>query len=161
MAWSHGTQNMVVSTGRLGGDVVFSGHGAGGDATAVAVVSDLLAVAQGARSVSLPVTAEDGDGRLGRAALSAVHCGRQAGDRFGDLGCAFEGGSEHRFPFAASRISKASIAVCSDDGALFELDDCGGGWVNRERWTVCWCDRSRLRCWLWMTRTKRRLNPGE
>ncbi len=58
MAWSHGTQNMVVSTGRLGGDVVFSGHGAGGDATAVAVVSDLLAVAQGARSVSLPVKAK-------------------------------------------------------------------------------------------------------
>jgi homoserine dehydrogenase len=55
MAWSHGTQNMVVSTGRLGGDVVFSGHGAGGDATAVAVMSDLLAVAQGARPVSLPV----------------------------------------------------------------------------------------------------------
>lgn len=55
MAWSHGTQNMVVSTGRMGGDVVFSGHGAGGDATAVAVMSDLLAVAQGARSVSLPV----------------------------------------------------------------------------------------------------------
>ena len=55
MAWSHGTQNMVVSTGRLGGDVVFSGHGAGGDATAVAVVSDLLAVAQGSRPVRLPV----------------------------------------------------------------------------------------------------------
>ena len=54
LAWSHGTQNMVVSTGRFGGDVVFSGHGAGGDATAVAVVSDLLAVAQGARSVALP-----------------------------------------------------------------------------------------------------------
>jgi homoserine dehydrogenase len=58
MAWSHGTQNMVVSTGRYGGDVVFSGHGAGGDATAVAVVSDLLAVAQGARCVGLPVTAK-------------------------------------------------------------------------------------------------------
>jgi homoserine dehydrogenase len=58
MAWSHGTQNMVVSTGRMGGDVVFSGHGAGGDATAVAVMSDLLAVAQGARCVSLPVTAK-------------------------------------------------------------------------------------------------------
>ena len=56
IAWSHGTQNMVVSTGRLGGDVVFSGHGAGGDATAVAVLSDVLAVAQGARTVSLPVT---------------------------------------------------------------------------------------------------------
>ena len=57
MAWSHGTQNMVVTTGRFGGDVVFSGHGAGGEATAVAVVSDLLAVAQGASSVTLPVKA--------------------------------------------------------------------------------------------------------
>jgi homoserine dehydrogenase len=56
LAWSHGTQNMVVSTGKFGGDVVFSGHGAGGDATAVAVLSDLLAVAQRARSVSLPAT---------------------------------------------------------------------------------------------------------
>ena len=58
MAWSQGTQNMVVSTGRFGGDVVFSGHGAGGNATAVAVVSDLLAVAQDARCVSLPVEAK-------------------------------------------------------------------------------------------------------
>jgi homoserine dehydrogenase len=58
MAWSHGTQNMVVSTGWFGGDVVFSGHGAGGDATAVAVVSDLVAVAQGSYAVGLPVTAK-------------------------------------------------------------------------------------------------------
>jgi homoserine dehydrogenase len=56
MAWSKGTQNMVVSTGRFGGDVVFSGHGAGGDATAVAVLSDLVAVAQGSTPVGLPVT---------------------------------------------------------------------------------------------------------
>ena len=55
LAWSHGTQNMVVVSGKFGGDVVFSGHGAGGDPTAVAVVSDLLAVAQGCRAVQLPV----------------------------------------------------------------------------------------------------------
>jgi homoserine dehydrogenase len=55
MAWSHGTQNMVVASGRFGGDVVFSGHGAGGEPTAVAVVSDILAVAQGSRAVALPV----------------------------------------------------------------------------------------------------------
>ena len=55
MAWSHGTQNMVVASGRFGGDVVFSGHGAGGEPTAVAVVSDLLAVAQNCGSVALPV----------------------------------------------------------------------------------------------------------
>jgi len=55
LAWSHGTQNMVVVSGAFGGDVVFSGHGAGGEPTAVAVVSDLLAVAQGCRSVELPL----------------------------------------------------------------------------------------------------------
>jgi homoserine dehydrogenase len=55
MAWSHGTQNMVVVSGKFGGDVVFSGHGAGGEPTAVAVVSDLLAVAQGCKTVQLPV----------------------------------------------------------------------------------------------------------
>lgn len=55
MAWSHGTQNMVVASGKFGGDVVFSGHGAGGEPTAVAVVSDLLAVAQNCSTVQLPV----------------------------------------------------------------------------------------------------------
>ena len=55
IAWSHGTQNMVVTSGRFGGDVVFSGHGAGGEPTAVAVVSDILAVAQGSVAVELPV----------------------------------------------------------------------------------------------------------
>ncbi|MCU1223738.1 MAG: homoserine dehydrogenase [Edaphobacter sp.] len=55
LAWSHGTQNMVVASGRFGGDVVFSGHGAGGEPTAVAVVSDLLSVAQGCKTVQLPV----------------------------------------------------------------------------------------------------------
>lgn len=47
VAWSHGTQNMVVTSGQFGGDVVFSGHGAGGHATAVAVFSDVLAIAGG------------------------------------------------------------------------------------------------------------------
>jgi len=54
IAWSHGTQNMVVTSGEFGGDVVFSGHGAGGNPTAVAIVSDLLAVAQNSTSVTLP-----------------------------------------------------------------------------------------------------------
>jgi homoserine dehydrogenase len=55
IAWSHGTENMVVTTGEYGGDVVFSGHGAGGNPTAVAIVSDLLAVVHGSNSVALPV----------------------------------------------------------------------------------------------------------
>jgi homoserine dehydrogenase len=37
-----GSQNVVVSAGEFGGETVFSGHGAGGDPTAVAIVSDLL-----------------------------------------------------------------------------------------------------------------------
>jgi homoserine dehydrogenase len=55
IAWSRGTQNMIVTSGRFGGDVVFSGHGAGGYPTAVAVVSDVLAAAHGSLAVQLPI----------------------------------------------------------------------------------------------------------
>jgi homoserine dehydrogenase len=54
LAWSRGTENMVILSGHYGGDVVFSGHGAGGQPTAVAVVSDLLALAHGSRRVAIP-----------------------------------------------------------------------------------------------------------
>ncbi len=54
LAWSQDTQNMVIVTGHYGGDVVFSGHGAGGHPTAVAVVSDLLVLAHGSRRVEIP-----------------------------------------------------------------------------------------------------------
>jgi homoserine dehydrogenase len=54
LAWSQGTENMVIVSGHYGGDVVFSGHGAGGHPTAVAVVSDLLALAHGSRRVEIP-----------------------------------------------------------------------------------------------------------
>ncbi|HZB89430.1 MAG TPA: homoserine dehydrogenase [Terracidiphilus sp.] len=56
LAWSRETENMVILTGKYGGDVVFSGHGAGGHPTAVAVVSDLLALAHGSRRVEVPST---------------------------------------------------------------------------------------------------------
>jgi homoserine dehydrogenase len=50
-----GSQNLVVSTGEFGGETTFGGHGAGGDPTAVAVVSDLLQVARGrSRGIELP-----------------------------------------------------------------------------------------------------------
>ena len=54
LAWSRGTENMVLVGGAYGGDVVFSGHGAGGHPTAVAVVSDLLAIAHGSGAVEMP-----------------------------------------------------------------------------------------------------------
>lgn len=56
LAWSQGTENMVIASGHYGGDVVFSGHGAGGHPTAVAVVSDLLALAHGSQRVEIPST---------------------------------------------------------------------------------------------------------
>ena len=52
-AWSRGTENMVLVSGKYGGDTVFSGHGAGGHPTAVAVVSDLLAIAGGSKAPSI------------------------------------------------------------------------------------------------------------
>jgi homoserine dehydrogenase len=45
LASVEGSQNLVVATGKYGGETVFSGHGAGGNPTAVAVVSDILAIA--------------------------------------------------------------------------------------------------------------------
>lgn len=53
LAWSKGTENMVMTTGHYGGEVVFSGHGAGGHPTAVAVVSDLVNLAHGSRRVEI------------------------------------------------------------------------------------------------------------
>jgi homoserine dehydrogenase len=52
-AWSRGTENMVIVSGKYGGDTVFSGHGAGGHPTAVAVVSDLLAIAHGSKAPTI------------------------------------------------------------------------------------------------------------
>jgi len=45
LASIRGNQNVVTVTGQFGGETAFVGPGAGGDATAVAVVSDLLAIA--------------------------------------------------------------------------------------------------------------------
>jgi homoserine dehydrogenase len=64
LAWSRGTENMVILSGHYGGDVVFSGHGAGGHPTAVAVVSDLLALAHGSRRVELPSAKASVDGEF-------------------------------------------------------------------------------------------------
>lgn len=46
LAQVEGPRNLVMSTGKYGGETVFSGHGAGGNPTAVAVVSDLIAIAR-------------------------------------------------------------------------------------------------------------------
>jgi len=54
LAWSTGTENMVMTTGHYGGEVVFSGHGAGGHPTAVAVVSDLVNLVHGSRRIEVP-----------------------------------------------------------------------------------------------------------
>ena len=46
LARVEGSQNLVVATGTYGGETVFGGHGAGGNPPAVAVVSDILAIAR-------------------------------------------------------------------------------------------------------------------
>lgn len=50
LARVEGSQNLVIATGVFGGETVFGGHGAGGHPTAVAVVSDILAIARAKRS---------------------------------------------------------------------------------------------------------------
>ena len=45
LARVEGGQNLVMATGKFGGETVFAGHGAGGNPTAVAVVSDVISIA--------------------------------------------------------------------------------------------------------------------
>jgi len=47
LALVQGNQNVVVASGKYGGNTAFSGAGAGGHPTAVAVISDLIAAAHG------------------------------------------------------------------------------------------------------------------
>jgi homoserine dehydrogenase len=50
LARVEGSQNLVMATGKYGGETVFGGHGAGGHPTAVAVVSDILAISHAKQS---------------------------------------------------------------------------------------------------------------
>jgi homoserine dehydrogenase len=52
LARVEGSQNLVVATGTYGGETVFGGHGAGGNPTAVAIVSDILAIARSKQSTT-------------------------------------------------------------------------------------------------------------
>jgi homoserine dehydrogenase len=60
VAHAQGSQNLVTATGEFAGRMVFSGYGAGGDPTAVAVISDLYSIARSASAPmeALPGTAE-------------------------------------------------------------------------------------------------------
>ena len=60
IAHVEGGRNLVASTGEFSGQMVFSGLGAGGDPTAVAVVSDLIAIANasGAGAPRVPAAVE-------------------------------------------------------------------------------------------------------
>jgi homoserine dehydrogenase len=49
-----GSENLVTVKGRFGGETSFGGRGAGGNPTAVAVVSDVLGIARGARPPARP-----------------------------------------------------------------------------------------------------------
>jgi homoserine dehydrogenase len=67
LAGVEGGQNLVMSTGKFGGETVFAGHGAGGNPTAVAVVSDLIAI-QRSRQIN-GVALNENDEETGGAAL--------------------------------------------------------------------------------------------
>ena len=65
LARAQGCENVVLAQGKFGGSTAFSGPGAGGDATAVAVISDLVALASASSALvirekrTLPVSNEN------------------------------------------------------------------------------------------------------
>lgn len=60
IAHAQSNQNMVMASGEYAGRMIFAGYGAGGDPTAVAVISDLYAIARsaGAPPEAFPAAAE-------------------------------------------------------------------------------------------------------
>ncbi len=71
---ARGPENVVLVHGERSGTTVFAGQGAGGDATAVAVVSDLLALAE-RRGVPRRVAGHDVGRHVRRAGASALRAG--------------------------------------------------------------------------------------
>ena len=57
LARVEGSRNVVVVEGEFGGETAFSGFGAGGSPTAVAVVSDLASIARGSTGTQPPLAA--------------------------------------------------------------------------------------------------------
>ena len=75
LAAIEGSQNIVQTTGTYGGTTSFVGLGAGGDATAVAVTSDILAIARGRRRASAWAPAATPTGRVSDD-FETPHCVR-------------------------------------------------------------------------------------
>ena len=114
VAHVEGSKNLVMATGQYAGQMVFSGFGAGGDPTAVAVVSDLYSIARGGGAPPGNVAgnrdAKGRERRIHRALLFAI-CGegpswnyRRGGDR------TFPIRHRHRRGIAAAGISR--IPLC-------------------------------------------------
>jgi hypothetical protein len=118
LAWSRGTENMVIFTGHYGGDVVFSGHGAGGHPTAVAVVSDLLALAHGSRRVEIPSAPARCGRRVRGSALHPLSGQRQAGNCCRYYRRAGQGAHQHSRHRAEARLSAARAALCGHRRAV-------------------------------------------
>ena len=147
LAWSRGTENMVILSGHYGGDVVFSGHGAGGHPTAVAVVSDLLALAHGSRRVEIPSV----PARIG-AEFEVPHYIRfLVNDRPGIV-------AEITGALARERINIRAIvqkpgypAACAalrrDSGAVQVFGAAARAGQHSARWIACLKSRWTCRCW--------------
>lgn len=112
-------QNAIVFTGEKSGDTLLAGRGAGGDPTAVAVVSDLLAIAHSGQFPGLPsILCKFASGDLKREHYLRVETKKQANVVDSVTGALAECGVE---------ISKALER--SDEKRLewgFALKQCGG-----------------------------------
>jgi len=126
LARVEGSQNLVVATGRYGGETVFGGHGAGGNPTAVAVVSDILAIARSKQS-AITITMKDAGQpienahrhrRFHRQALSALLGEGPAGHHRQLRHDSFAVRHQHRFCAAETRLSEIALAVFDHAGGM-------------------------------------------
>ena len=130
IAWSHGTQNMVVVSGGSV-ETLCSPVMVRAESLRLWPLCPICWPLRRAAARATTRAETRGDGRFSRAALSAFCRGRQAGNCLCDLRCAHESWRQHRFAPAATRVSEASATVCGDDGALPDLDDRASVCIHR------------------------------
>ncbi len=147
LAWSQGTENMVIASGHYGGDVVFSGHGAGGHPTAVAVVSDLLALAHGSRRVEIPSAPARVGAEFEVSPLHPLPGQRPAWHRRRHHHRAGQRADQHSRHRAKARLPRRCAALRGHRRAVQDLCAAARPGARSARWIACWLSRSICRCW--------------
>lgn len=121
-----GNENVVVVDGVRGGQTAFVGYGAGGDPTAVAVVSDLLSIAAGDGRASTAVFPSGGPRHDVVAAAESTHYVRVVGGAAAACVSACDIRVDQQLGADGAAVVTAPCSTAALESAKQELAGCAG-----------------------------------